>query len=138
MRCVICDVILQPSRKRDICHTCSTEIRNVHIDDDWQEEINRITEGYKKDDQYYSFFLTTIKFYRKTFAMSDPVNSPEHYNMLSVEAIDIIEMSMTKEEFLGYLKGNALKYMIRYKHKDNPKQDLSKANWYLKKLEEKL
>ena len=68
--------------------------------------------------------------------MSDPVNSPEHYNMLSVEAIDIIKMSMTKEEFLGYLKGNALKYINRYKHKGNPKQDLSKAGWYLKKLEE--
>ena len=68
--------------------------------------------------------------------MSDPVNSPEHYNMLSVEAIDIIKMSMTKEEFLGYLKGNALKYIIRYKHKGNPKQDWSKAGWYRKKLEE--
>jgi hypothetical protein len=70
--------------------------------------------------------------------MSDPVNSPEHYNMLSVEAIDIIEMSMTKEEFLGYLKGNAMKYVIRYKHKGNPKQDLLKSIWYLNKLTEKL
>jgi hypothetical protein len=66
----------------------------------------------------------------------DPVNSPSHYNMLSIEAIDIIEMSMTREEFLGYLKGNVLKYVIRYKHKGNPRQDLSKALWYLTKLEE--
>lgn len=69
---------------------------------------------------------------------SDPVNSPEHYNMLSVEAIDIIEMSMTKDEFRGYLKGNAMKYVIRYKHKGNPKQDLLKSIWYLNKLTEKL
>ena len=68
----------------------------------------------------------------------DPVNSPSHYNMLDVEAIDIIEMSMTKEEFLGYLKGNALKYMIRYKHKGNPIEDLEKALWYLKKLKGKV
>ena len=39
----------------------------------------------------------------------DPVNSPSHYNMLDVEAIDIIEMSMTKDDFLGYLKGRDAK-----------------------------
>jgi len=68
----------------------------------------------------------------------DPVNNPSHYNMLTIEAIDIIEMSMTKEEFLGYLKGNSLKYMIRYKHKGNPVEDLEKATWYLNKLKEKV
>ena len=68
----------------------------------------------------------------------DPVNNPSHYNMLDVEAIDLIEMSMTKIEFLGYLKGNALKYVIRYKHKGNPKEDLSKALWYLERLKEKV
>ena len=68
----------------------------------------------------------------------DPVNSPEHYNMLDIEAIDLIEMSMTKDEFQGYLKGNVLKYVIRYKHKGQPKQDISKGLWYLNKLEEKI
>ena len=68
----------------------------------------------------------------------DPVNNPEHYNMLDIEAIDLIEMSMTKDEFQGYLKGNVLKYVIRYKHKGQPKQDISKGLWYLKKLEEKI
>ena len=68
----------------------------------------------------------------------DPVNSPEHYNMLDIEAIDLIEMSMTKDEFQGYLKGNALKYIIRYKHKGQPKQDIAKGLWYLKRLEGKI
>ena len=68
----------------------------------------------------------------------DPVNSPSHYNMLDVEAIDIIEMSMTKDDFLGYLKGNALKYLIRYKHKGKPEEDISKAIWYLTKLKSKI
>ena len=68
----------------------------------------------------------------------DPVNNPSHYNMLDVEAIDLIEMSMTKIEFLGYLKGNALKYVIRYKHKGNPKEGLGKALWYLERLKEKV
>ena len=68
----------------------------------------------------------------------DPVKSPTHYNMLAIEAIDLIEMSMTKDEFQGYLKGNALKYIIRYKHKGQPKQDIAKGLWYLKKLEGKI
>jgi len=68
---------------------------------------------------------------------NDPVNSPEHYRKLDVEAIDIIEMSMTQEEFLGYLKGNVQKYLVRYKHKGKPMEDLDKALWYLMKLKDK-
>lgn len=41
---------------------------------------------------------------------------------------------MTAEEFKGYLKGNILKYLIRYKHKGCPDVDLKKARWYLDKL----
>ena len=69
---------------------------------------------------------------------ADVVNSPEHYNMLDIEAINLIEMSMTKEEFLGYLKGNVLKYIIRYKHKGNASEDLDKGKWYLDKLRNKI
>jgi len=71
-------------------------------------------------------------------AEPDTVNSPEHYNMLDIEAINLIEMSMTKEEFLGYLKGNVLKYIIRYKHKRKPGEDLDKGKWYLDKLRDKI
>ena len=74
----------------------------------------------------------------KPAAAADAVNSPEHYNMLDIEAINLIEMSMTKEEFLGYLKGNVLKYIIRYKHKGNASEDLDKGKWYLDKLRNKI
>ena len=66
--------------------------------------------------------------------MEDQINHPQHYNMTAFEAIDIIKASMTSEEFRGYLKGNILKYLIRYNHKGNPETDLGKANWYLDKL----
>jgi len=66
------------------------------------------------------------------------VNRPKHYNMNNVEAVDVIEMSMSKECFQGYLQGNILKYIIRHKHKGNPIQDLDKAAWYLNKLREKV
>ena len=66
--------------------------------------------------------------------VSDPVNSPSHYNHKGVEAIAAIEASMTDEEFQGYLKGNCMKYLWRYKYKGKPVEDLKKAQWYLNKL----
>ena len=61
----------------------------------------------------------------------DMVNSPSHYQLNGVEAIDIIKTILTPEEYLGYLKGNALKYIIREPYKGNPAQDVAKAKWYL-------
>lgn len=68
---------------------------------------------------------------------NDNVNNPSHYTSGAIECIDAIEASMSKEAFLGYLKGNALKYTWRYEQKLNPKEDLQKAQWYLNKLIEK-
>jgi len=64
----------------------------------------------------------------------DPVNSPAHYNHKGVEAIQAIEASMSQEEYQGYLKGNCMKYLWRYKYKGKPVEDLKKCQWYLQKL----
>jgi hypothetical protein len=64
----------------------------------------------------------------------DEVHKPAHYNSGKVEAIEAIEASMSTEEFKGYLKGNALKYLWRYAYKGKPTQDLAKAEWYLARL----
>ena len=65
---------------------------------------------------------------------NDPVNNPPHYNRKNIEAVCAIEASMDEEEFRGYLKGNTLKYMWRYKYKDSPVEDLEKAQYYLNLL----
>ena len=64
----------------------------------------------------------------------DLVNHPTHYTSGGVECIDAIRASMTPEEFKGFLKGNAMKYLWRYRLKGKPAQDLEKANWYLSRL----
>ena len=65
--------------------------------------------------------------------MSDQVNSPAHYTKGRVEAIEVIEdvVSTAPEPVVGFLVGNALKYLLRAWHKGNAKQDLRKAEWYL-------
>ena len=64
----------------------------------------------------------------------DPVNQPSHYKQGNRETIEVIKDYMTDDEFVGYLKGNVIKYVGRFKFKGNPLQDLKKASWYLNKL----
>lgn len=60
----------------------------------------------------------------------DNVNSPSHYGQGSIEAIDYIKDSLTKEEYIGYLRGNIAKYLHRWRYK-NGLEDLKKAQVYL-------
>jgi len=65
--------------------------------------------------------------------MHDPVNNPSHYNQGDIECIDAIEAALSKEEFRGYVRGNAIKYSWRCRHKGGA-EDVKKAMWYLDRL----
>lgn len=54
------------------------------------------------------------------------VDHPEHYASQGIEVIDVIEAFA-----LDFHRANALKYILRSDRKDNCKQDLEKAIWYL-------
>lgn len=69
---------------------------------------------------------------------SDPVNHPDHYKIGGIETIDYIQAKMTPEEFAGYCRGNALKYISRAGYKDATAQDVSKAIWYLTRWRDSL
>ena len=64
----------------------------------------------------------------------DPINKPSHYRQTDWEAIEIIKKSMTEDEYQGYLRGNIMKYTMRYRYKKQPIEDLRKARWYLEEL----
>lgn len=65
--------------------------------------------------------------------MIDNVNHPSHYNTGSIEVINYIKDKLNYNEFTGYLTGNIIKYISRYKFK-NGVEDLKKAQWYLNYL----
>lgn len=67
-------------------------------------------------------------------AIADMVNHPPHYKVGGVETIDYIQAKLTSEEFSGYCKGNALKYISRAIYKNDATEDLRKAIWYLDRL----
>lgn len=58
--------------------------------------------------------------------MSDMVKSPDHYTRGGIECKDAIEAALTPEEFRGWCKGNAIKYVWREQFK-NGDEDLAKA-----------
>lgn len=59
------------------------------------------------------------------------VNHPSYYNNNSLETIEVIKGSLSKEEYSGFLKGNILKYISRADFKGKTIEDLEKAKWYL-------
>jgi hypothetical protein len=68
----------------------------------------------------------------------DLVNHPAHYKAGGIETIDFIQAKLTREEYIGYLKGNALKYASRIGKKGAPDIDAGKMAWYAMKLRDVL
>ena len=62
-----------------------------------------------------------------------PDNKPPvaHYDRGTIQPIEFFEGSFTPEEYQGFLKGNVIKYVSRYRYKGTPEADLIKAQTYL-------
>lgn len=65
--------------------------------------------------------------------MNDPVNNPDHYTQGDIECFDAIRASQGGPAAVNFALGNTMKYIWRHKLKENPIQDLEKAQWYLNK-----
>lgn len=71
-------------------------------------------------------------------AVPDAIN-PEHYKVGGVETIDYMRAKSTPEEFEGYLRLSALKYLSRvgHKHGDHDAaraEEYRKALWFIERL----
>ena len=62
--------------------------------------------------------------------MKEAVNHPDHYGGKEnlYEAINVIEAWD-----LDFHCGSVVKYIARHKKKENPRQDIEKAIWYLQR-----
>jgi len=63
--------------------------------------------------------------------MAEAVDHPDHYGGADnpFEVIKVLEAWLTREEFIGALKFNIIKYQARAAKK-NGAQDYEKAGWY--------
>ena len=70
--------------------------------------------------------------------MSEKIN-PDYYKNKDIETIDAILSQLSLLEAVGYLRGSALKYQMRFGEKhgatiDVSLTDIGKSNWYQEKL----
>ena len=68
----------------------------------------------------------------------ESVYHPEHYKVGNLECIDAMLALYGKEAVLSFCQLNSFKYQWRCNRKDNCKEDLQKARWYMNKFLELL
>lgn len=59
----------------------------------------------------------------------------QHYKTMPVQPWEVMESVLTHEEFIGFLKGNVIKYSMRAGRKEGS-DDANKARHYMMKLQE--
>lgn len=65
----------------------------------------------------------------------EAVNHPLHYGGdTTYECIKVLKAWMSADEYRGFLRGNAIKYLCRTGKKDETVQELKKSAWYINKL----
>ena len=58
-----------------------------------------------------------------------------HYDLWNgFEAIDVMKQVLSKDEYIGYLKGNILKYQLRLSKKDSIEKEVIKIRDYTYEL----
>ena len=110
---------------------------------DYRKSYSRLKGKHDRQDGWLKFNMTEEE---KEWPFEpdptgiDRVNSPSHYTHGSQEAIVTIEEAIDGAPSVqtGMLQGQVLKYLLRVWYKDNPLEDLKKAQWYLTRLIEKL
>lgn len=70
---------------------------------------------------------------------SEHVEHPDHYGGGDnpYEVIKVLKAWMSREELIGFCKGNAIKYISRAGKKEGQpfERDMAKARWYLDYIE---
>ena len=59
----------------------------------------------------------------------------DHYLMMDIQPWDVMAAVLTREEYIGFLKGNVIKYSLRAGRKAGS-DDVAKARHYMAKLKE--
>ena len=65
-----------------------------------------------------------------TVACDNSSYHDDHYKECVLEPILVMQDMFTKEELIGFLKGNILKYRLRMGHKDNVQKEMDKIKRY--------
>ncbi len=111
-----------------------TQTKKTSIDDESPDAWTRINKKYKYQVQWHDDDQDDAPNEHPVFGKPDMVDNQPHYNNGGIECIEAIEAMLSRDEYIGYLRGNALKYMWRFRYKSKPFEDLRKARWYEERL----
>lgn len=100
-----------------------------------------LCEGCKYNDRPISdpVCITCMSHDNEPVVVYDNAKNPKHYQLFpDMEVIDVLKKVLTLEEFIGFCKGNVIKYKLRAGEKDDTQTDLNKAKEYQQMLYGKL
>ena len=67
--------------------------------------------------------------------MNDPINKPAHYtDGGDIEFLDALQCCLSTEEYIGFLRGQIMKYIWRCKRTGAAINDVRKAAFYNERL----
>lgn len=110
------------------CQKCGKETDTLYMTrfGDYCEDC--VMEKYDKGELDKMFVKTEG-------TQKEAVNHPLHYGGdTPYECIKVLRSWLSEEEYRGFCRGNALKYLCRVGKKDEAVQELKKARFYLDKL----
>ena len=90
---------------------------------------------YDKPDEETNFYDGDEKPTLYHYNQGDEVTNPDHYNQGKIDVIEGLYQMLPFEQFRGFMKGNIIKYTVRYEHKGHGK-DLDKVEEYKRRLKE--
>lgn len=86
------------------------------------------------DKPSFKFDIRIIK-QNKSVKTSSHKNYDEYYQT-EHQPIEVMQANMTQDEFIGYMKGNITKYVLRMGRKDDVKKEAAKIRRYAQWLEQ--
>jgi hypothetical protein len=95
------------------------------------QQVEMFPDLTTEEEQELQHMLTTGRINTRA---DDIQAGGSHYKDMGVQPWTVMEALLTREEFIGYLKGNLIKYGMRQGKKDSP--DAEKWHHYNMKLKE--
>lgn len=121
------EVIEKGLTETKLCGNCIN--RHKPINEKPCDDCYRFT-----DKPSFKFDIGIIK-QDKTVKAPSHKNYDEHYQT-EYQPIEVMQANMTQDEFIGYLKGNITKYILRIGRKDDVKKEAAKIRRYAQWLEQ--
>lgn len=107
--------------------TFAVDVRRCEIND-YKEKV----EAFRANIEAFKLEAFKLTPEQRAIWGHDPVTKPSHYMLFDgdKEVIDLLRDRLTPDEFLGYMKGNMIKYLMRADRK-NGIQDYKKLLRYV-------